>query len=126
VIETAVDIISGILVIAGSAFIVVGAIGLARMPDVFARMHAAGIIDSAGAGLLIAGMMIQAGLSLVTLKLIILLALFFFTSPAATHAVARAALDAGLEPLLHDATQDNDTGGKPKLKKPGAAGQGQS
>ncbi|MGI9386480.1 MAG: monovalent cation/H(+) antiporter subunit G [Methyloligellaceae bacterium] len=110
----ALDILSAVLVIAGATFIVTGAIGLVRMPDVFSRMHAAGIIDSAGAGLLIAGMMIQAGLSLITLKLLVLLALFFFTSPAATHAVARAALHEGLEPVLDEAAQENDTKGAPK------------
>lgn len=104
-----VDIMSGALVIAGSGFILVGAIGLIRLPDVFTRMHAAGIIDSAGAGLLITGMLIQAGFSLVTLKLLILLVLFFFTSPTATHAVARAALHIEVEPVLDD-TSGKDGG----------------
>jgi len=110
VMETIIDIISGALVLAGSTFILVGALGVVRMPDVFARMHAAGIIDSAGAGLLIAGMMFQAGPNLIALKLLILLAIFFFTSPTATHAVARAALHVGLEPLL--AEPGNKDGGE--------------
>ena len=112
----AIDIVRGILIVAGSAFIVIGALGMARMPDVFSRMHAAGIVDSAGAGLLIAGMMFQAGFSLVTLKLLILLALFFFTSPVATHAVARAALHAGLEPLLDEGREENGGGPGAKAK----------
>lgn len=88
------------LIVAGSFFTVTGMIGLLRMPDVFTRMHAASVTDTLGAGLLIAGMMLQAGLSLVTLKLLFIAALLFFTSPVITHALAQAALHAGIEPKL--------------------------
>jgi len=94
------EIIGGGLIILGAFFYVVGAIGIYRMPDVFTRMHAAGISDTAGAGLLIFGMMCLAGFSLVTVKLAIILGVIFFTSPIATHALAQAALHAGLEPIL--------------------------
>jgi len=97
-----IDILSWILLTAGSFFVFVGAVGLYRMPDVYTRMHSAGIIDTVGAGLLIFGMILQAGFSLVSLKLLVLLALFFFFSPVATHALSRAALHAGVEPILHE------------------------
>jgi multicomponent Na+:H+ antiporter subunit G len=95
-----VDLLSWVLIVIGSFFTVVGGIGLVRMPDLFTRMHAASVTETLGAGLLIAGMMLQAGLSLVTLKLLIILALFFFTAPVVTHALARTALHAKVEPLL--------------------------
>jgi multicomponent Na+:H+ antiporter subunit G len=95
-----VDIISWPLILAGSFFVVVGALGLLRMPEVFTRMHAASLIDTLGAGFLILGMILQAGFSLVTLKLLILLALFFFTTPVVTHALARVCLHEGVDPLL--------------------------
>ena len=98
--ETVVTGLSWILIAAGSFFVVVGATGLVRMPDVFTRMHAAGILDTVGAGLMLIGMMVASGLTLVSLKLLIILAIILFTSPAATHALAQAALHAGLEPLL--------------------------
>ncbi|MGI9387544.1 MAG: monovalent cation/H(+) antiporter subunit G [Methyloligellaceae bacterium] len=88
------------LIATGSFVVVVGALGLIRMPDVFTRMHAAGMIDTMGATLLFVGMGLTAGLSLVTLKLFVLWLLFFFTSPAASHALARAALYAGVKPYL--------------------------
>ena len=97
-----IDILNWISLTTGSFFVVVGAIGLYRMPDVYTRMHSAGIIDTVGAGLLIFGMILQAGISLVSLKLLVLLALFFFFSPVATHALSRAALHAGIEPILHE------------------------
>ena len=45
------DIVSWALILAGSFFTVVGAIGLVRMPDVYTRMHAASVTDTLGAGL---------------------------------------------------------------------------
>lgn len=93
------EIIGGVLIVLGAFFYVVGAIGIYRMPDVFTRMHAAGISDTAGAGLLIFGMMFLAGFTLVTVKLAIIMVVILFTSPIATHALAQAALQEGLEPV---------------------------
>jgi multicomponent Na+:H+ antiporter subunit G len=95
-----VEIASWALILLGSFFTVAGALGLLRMPDVFTRMHAVSVIDSAGIGFLLVGMMLQAGLSLVTLKLLFLLALVFFTWPVVTHALGRACLHEGVEPQL--------------------------
>lgn len=85
---------------AGGFFCIVGGIGLIRMPDVYTRMHAASVIETLGAGLILLGLMIQAGFSLVSAKLLMMGLLIFFTSPAATHALAKAALTRGLQPLL--------------------------
>lgn len=95
-----VEIASWMLILLGSFFTMVGAFGLVRMPEVFARMHAASVIDTLGLGLLSLGMCLQAGFSLITLKLVFLLALFFFTGPVVTHALAQACLHAGIKPML--------------------------
>jgi multicomponent Na+:H+ antiporter subunit G len=95
-----VEIASWLLILAGSFFTVVGAVGLLRMPEVFSRMHAASVTDTLGVGLLLLGMMLQAGFTLVTLKLVFLAALFFFTAPVVTHALARACLHEKIKPLL--------------------------
>jgi len=94
------DIASWALVIIGGAFCITGGIGLLRMPDFFTRMHAASIIDTLGAAFILFGLMLQAGFSLVTVKLIAIGVLLFFTSPVSTHALARAALARGVEPAL--------------------------
>lgn len=96
--ETALDILSWVLLLGGGAFVMIGGIGLLRLPDFYTRLHAAGITDTLGAGLIILGMMVAGGLSLVTVKLALLGALIFLTSPTATHAIANAAFTAGLEP----------------------------
>ena len=96
----AIEILSWVSIVLGSIFTVIGAIGLVRMPELYTRMHAASVTDTLGAGLLIFGMMLQAGLGLVTLKLVFILALFFFTAPVVTHALAQAALHENVKPLL--------------------------
>ncbi|MCH9809290.1 MAG: monovalent cation/H(+) antiporter subunit G [Alphaproteobacteria bacterium] len=93
---------SWVLIVAGSFFLVAGALGMLRMPDVYTRMHAASVIDTLGATLLILGLAIQAGFTLVTLKLFFVLALLFFFGPVASHALAQAALYAGVEPILDE------------------------
>ena len=72
------------------------------MPDFYTRMHAASVIETLGAGLILLGLMLQAGFTLVAVKLLMVGLLIFFASPTATHALARAAMVRGLKPLLAD------------------------
>lgn len=102
----AVEIASWVLILAGSFFTLVGALGLVRMPDAFTRLHAVSVVETAGVGCLFLGMSLQAGLGLVTLKLLFLLVLFFFTGPVVTHALAQACLHEGIEPLLAQDRRD--------------------
>lgn len=99
-----VEILSWAALLAGGFFYVVGAIGLNRMPDIFTRMHAVSVSETLGVGLLILGMMLQAGMTLVSVKLAIILVVMTWTGAVATHALARAALHDGEHPLLADET----------------------
>ena len=94
------DAASWLLVVSGGAFCIVGALGVLRMPDFYTRVHAASLSDNVGGGLILLGLLLQAGFTLAAAKLLVLAALIFFTSPAATHALAAAALGRGLKPLL--------------------------
>lgn len=91
---------SWVCLIGGGFFCVVGAIGMLRMPDVYTRMHAASVIETLGAGLILLGLILQAGLTLVAVKLLIVGLLIALASPTATHALARAAMARGLAPWL--------------------------
>lgn len=91
------DIASGVLLAGGGFFCIVGAVGLLRMPDFFTRTHAASLIETLGAGLILAGLALQAGLTLALLKLVILGLLILFASPTATHALAKAARERGVQ-----------------------------
>jgi len=83
------------LLITGSFLSLTFAIGLLRFPDFYTRMHAAGVSDTLCAALIVLGLVLQAGISLVTLKLLFILLFLWFTSPTASYALARAAHRAG-------------------------------
>ena len=95
-----VDIASWILLSVGSLFARVGGLGLLRLPDFYCRLHGAGITDTMGAWLILLGLILQAGLTLVAVKLVMIGLLLAVTSPTATHALANAAVDNGLEPQV--------------------------
>ncbi len=97
---TIAEISSWVFILSGSVFLLVGGIGLIRLPDFYSRIHAAGITDTMGAWLVLIGLMFTAGWSLVTVKLVMLLFFLAVTSPLASHALAKAAYLRGLEPML--------------------------
>lgn len=90
------DLLSGLLLFLGVFCSLTGAIGLFRLPDFFTRVHAAGITDSMAALLILSALVLQAGLSLVAVKLIFILIFLLVTSPTASHALAKAARHGGL------------------------------
>ena len=89
------DIASWVLLSAGGLFVLIGGIGAVRMPDLYTRMHAASLTDTLGAMLILTGIMLQAGLSLATLKLVAILMFLLLTGPTASYALANAALLTG-------------------------------
>jgi len=93
-------ILSCVILGLGAFFVVVGAIGVFRFPDFYARLHGAGITDTMGAELILLGLAIEAGMTLIAVKLIFIGLFLFLTSPTSTHAIANAALTAGLRPFL--------------------------
>ena len=100
------DLVSWLLLMSGSFFVVIGGVGLVRLPDFFTRMHAAGIVDTMGSSLIIAGLLVQEGATQVSVKLLLILVFLFFTSPTSTHAVGHAALAAGLVPWTKSKRKD--------------------
>ncbi len=103
------DVISWVFILAGGVLALIGGLGLLRLPDVFARMHGAGMIDTLGLAFILVGLMFQAGFSLITVKLILIIVFVLYTSPMTTHALARACLYGGVRP---QAVQ-KDTSGEP-------------
>ena len=100
------DVASWICLVAGGLFCVAGGIGVLRLPDFFSRLHASGVIDTLGAGLVLLGLLLQAESLDVALRLVLIFFFLLFTVPTATHALAKSALQGGLEPEV-----DDDDGG---------------
>ena len=111
-------ILSGICFAIGSVAIVIGAWGLITLKDVYSRIHAAGMIDTAGVGFFVLGMIFLSGWSLVTVKLALIGIFLIFTSPISGHAVAQVAHATGNAAQGRDivkkgkAKAKKDTGGK--------------
>ena len=105
--DMALDALSWISITAGLFFMLVGTLGVIRMPDVYTRLHAAGMTDTMGAGFLILGMFFQTIEAIahgestwwfILIRLVLIYLFLLFTSPIATHALARAGLAGGLKP----------------------------
>ncbi|HSJ06144.1 MAG TPA: monovalent cation/H(+) antiporter subunit G [Longimicrobiales bacterium] len=92
------DVIAVVMVFTGIFFLVVGAIGFMRLPDVFCRLHVTGVVDTLGAPLIMLGTAVYLGPQLVSLKLVLATLFLTVTSPLVGHLLARAALEAGHEP----------------------------
>ena len=105
------DWIAFILLLAGGLLGVVGGIGMLRFPDFYTRMHAAGVTDTLCAGLFLGGLMVHFGLTLASVKVLLILAFLLFTSPTAAHALSKAARHGRLEPWTRAKGSTTKTGG---------------
>jgi multicomponent Na+:H+ antiporter subunit G len=99
-IGAAIDWLSWACLLGGSFFILVSSLAVLRLPDYFSRIHGAGITDTVGAGLILFGLACQAGLSLITVKLVLVLLFLMLTGPVTVHALAKTAYRQGLKPVL--------------------------
>lgn len=103
------DMATWALMLGGGFFVFVGGIGMLRFPDLFTRLHAASVTETLGAGLLLLGMLIHSPDWLTFVKIVLLAAFLFVTSPTAAHALAKAALHGGMKPRGEDRTGEYGT-----------------
>lgn len=102
------DVLTWVFLLAGSFFSIVGGIGIVRLPEFFSRLHGGGITDTLGAGLIVTGLLFQAGLGLTSVKLVMILFFLLVTSPTSCHALAKSAMLQGLKPQLEiDSVESN-------------------
>ncbi|MBC7272310.1 monovalent cation/H(+) antiporter subunit G [Streptomyces broussonetiae] len=85
------EVLSGVLLTAGALFLLSGAVGMLRFPDFYTRIHAVGVTDSAGAGLVLLGLLLRTDSWGTAVRLLIILLFMALTSPTATHVLAHAA-----------------------------------
>ena len=96
------DLLSWFFFLVGGFLLITGSVGVLRLPDFFSRVHAAGITESLASPLILIGLIIQVGLSLESVKLLLIIVFLLATSPSATHAMASAALRGGAGPKSED------------------------
>lgn len=99
--------VAALVIIAGSLFGLVAAIGVLRLPDLFTRMHAASKAGIVGAGLLMLGIAIVSADSAIILRALLGTLFLALTTPVAAHLLARAAIKAGHVPLNRKSTDNS-------------------
>ena len=97
-----INLVSSLFITIGALSIIVGLLGVYRMPDFYTRLHAASIIDTLGTMLILFGLILNYGLNIVSLKLLLILIFILITTPTAAHALAKSALHGNLKPILKD------------------------
>lgn len=98
-------LLANLFIITGLLFILAGVLGILRLPDFYARLHAMGKCDTLGVALALVGLAIHGGLSFYSIKILLISVFVGLANPTATHALARAAIKSGLAPWL-----DNEDG----------------
>ncbi len=88
--ELLLDIVSAVSLIGGLFFLLVGTLGLLRLPDVYCRLHATTKCDTLGVGLILLSLALQSSM-VVAIKLGIIVLFVLITNPTAAHVIARAA-----------------------------------
>jgi multicomponent Na+:H+ antiporter subunit G len=88
---TPLELLVACFLILGSLVALLTSIGLLRFGDVFLRMHASSKTATLGLWFIMLGTALYFGEALITIKLIALLAIYFFTAPTGTQVLARAA-----------------------------------
>ncbi len=86
-----IEIISGIVILFGSFFILISAIGIIRMPDLFTRMSATTKASTLGVGLVLIGTALYWQDIGISARAIIIITFLFLTAPVAAHIIGRAA-----------------------------------
>ena len=92
------QIVSMVFIVSGSFFFFTGTLGILRFPDLYCRLHAVTKADNVGLGLIVVGLMVQAGSLMLILKLVLIWVLVIFSSATSCHLVARAALSNNIRP----------------------------
>ena len=85
------NVLSAVLLGIGALFVLSGGVGLLRFPDFYTRIHAVGITESAGSGMLLLGLLLRIEAWETGVRLLIILAFIVTTSPTASHILVHAA-----------------------------------
>ena len=93
-------LIGATLMMGGLAFVIVGAIGLLRLPDFYARLHAISKCDTLGLALMVAGVALHVGPTLTAAKVLLLVIFVGLLNATAAHTLGRAAYRSGLKPWI--------------------------
>jgi multicomponent Na+:H+ antiporter subunit G len=93
-----IELLSWFCFLTGGFLCITGGVGLLRFPDFYTRVHAAGVMETLAAPLLLGGLILQLDWSLDTVKVLLIIVFVLATNPTASHAMAKAAIHGGQGP----------------------------
>jgi len=111
-----VEWLSSACLLAGSFLLLTGVLGFLRFPDFYSRLHACGVTETLATFFIVLGLLLQSDSLLPQFKLLLILLFITFSSPTASHALAKSAWRAGVRPAggghtkAGSAAQSQDTG----------------
>lgn len=97
-----------LFIVLGILFILMGSIGIIRLPDFYSRSHASSKSDTLGIMFVIGGLMIYEGFSQSSLKLLFIILFIWLSNPIGSHALAKAALKKGIKPVLFKRSSEEE------------------
>lgn len=122
-----IDLLAGLLLLAGASFMFIAALGVVRMPDLLTRMHATTKAGVLGAGLMLAGVALYFAEAEVLARAIAIVGFTTLTAPVAAHAIGRAGYFVGVpfwEGTLKDELKDRYDSDTHILASPEEEGKG--
>jgi multicomponent Na+:H+ antiporter subunit G len=102
--------LTAVLLGIGGLFMLLAAVGVLRLPDLFTRMQASTKSSTLGAACMLLAVMVHFGTLAVITQAVLVIVFFFLTTPVSAHMIARAAYFSGV-PLWKE-TVMNDLQGR--------------
>ena len=109
------DILCAVLIVTGSAFMLVAGLGVIRMPDLFMRMQAATKAATLGAGCMLLAVAVHFGDLMIVTRALLVIAFICLTAPVEAHTIARAAYSVGTP--LWEGTLADELRGRPRTNR---------
>jgi len=113
-----IEIVTAVLVITGSLFALVAALGVLRLPDVLIRMHASTKAGTLGCGLILVAVAVHFGETGIVARAIAAIVFLMLTAPVAAHMIGRAAYRTGV-PLSKNTVVDEFAPARSAADAPG-------
>ena len=90
--------LSLVLIFLGLALMLIGSLGITRLPDIYSRLQASGVSDIVGVVIVLLGFLVRSGFTASDGFLGLLAVFFFVTGPIVTHSIAKAAFLSRVKP----------------------------
>lgn len=105
-----IELLVSALLVVGALFVLIGAVGVVRLPDIYSRLHAPGLGTTLGLGATLAASVLYfAGRGVVSLHELLIAFFIFITAPISAHLIAKAALHSRIRGTAGSAGEREET-----------------